>query len=206
MDVDNAKFLIEELWNHRTTSKCLKGKDVKNLGLNKKQYIDELVQVSIDRTKPYIEIPFKTQKVEDDYFCYDLSLRRILINDNLENYKVDPFRRRYHFLLKLLEIYSSNSVCSDLFKNEDAMNVINKSRYKYSLLAKLRTVNKKNGKKYKRPLLIVPGHSKNEVINIFENMCMHVSEKELSKIDDFKYFIYYGIIDLYKSVFKGEKI
>lgn len=111
-----------------------------------------------------------------EYGCderyFSISVRRILRNRNVRNYRLSLPKKMWESLVSEFGIYDSDGLTRKIRGNQNLVNLIGECKIPFSLLGKFETYDLTSGteKTKKRPLLIIPGISEDErkIVEAFE--------------------------------------
>ena len=126
------------------------------------------IPISLENSKRfYIEFPEYSQYsqsfMEGYGRYYSLSIRRILFNNNADNYKLSSIKKVWEYLIKQVRGYSSNVFARDIRLKEKIVKLMFQKAYNnpFSLLAKFETFDFENQDLTLfhsiKPILVIPG-------------------------------------------------
>jgi len=151
MDKTIAENLIVELSKHPRI-----------IPLDKDFFIKILISMDVPESSRFYEnLPDKEQTLQDGDNFYLLSLRRILRNNNAQDYKMSKWKNIYKSIISSSGAYSSDVLTRNLRADKDLVKIMSECEQPFSLLGKFKSYdinNSYNGiSTIIRPILVIPG-------------------------------------------------
>lgn len=147
MDKNIAENLIIELSKHPRI-----------IPLDKDFFIDILTSIDIPESSRFYEpLPDKEQTLRDVDDLYSLSLRRLLRNNNAQNYKMSQWKKIYESIISSFGAYSSDVLTRNLRADKSLIEIMSECDQPFSILGKFKTYNLTTTETSIKPILIIPG-------------------------------------------------
>lgn len=150
MDREFVEVLLDELAKHPSLSR----------NIDKTLLKPRLRSTDVTLSTKFYEVvngARQTFMLEGD--LNDLSINRVLRNQNAAGYNPGAFKRGIIAFVNKVSSYSSNNLARDLRMDPTMVEQLTRSSVPFSLLGKLRITYADSGENYgiTRPILIVPG-------------------------------------------------
>jgi hypothetical protein len=151
MEIKTAETLVDELERHENL-----------ITIDKGLFLNELVSVDVPQSSRFYEVtPGKRQLVEGTGSYHNLSLRRVLRNENARNYQLSQWKKAYETVLSAFGAYSSDALSRNLRADRTLVDMMANCKEPFSLLGKLESYDFDNPDDclfiVTRPVLVVPG-------------------------------------------------